>query len=484
MDELLPERKVSHRVYLELGAKPEEVNKYLKGGPPPKCPRKVKGVRPAAKVIISKTADVTLAALVKELESLEIKISGYADSFVFAELIEGNLQKVSGLEEVDRIFLDEKVRAMMECALQTTKAVAVWRLFKAQGKDVTWAVVDAGINDQHPHFTSSEPKPSPKPQLPSWWEADFKKRDWFKQLNCDGRIEIEPLVPGNTVALRINQVSGTRMDPHGTHIAGIIAGKDPQQEEFGGLAPRAKLVDFRVLDEGREGTVSSVINALKLIRKINEENNEIVIAGANLSLGYPYNFWDFGCGGSPLCQAVDQLVHSGVVVVVAAGNEGYRQFEAKESTHRQEGEEQIFDKYAPVNLFTFQSIADPGNARLAITVGATHRRHPHHWGPSFFSSRGPTGDGRPKPDLLAPGEKISSCNVNFQAKPYYTMSGTSQAAAMVSGALALFLSIYPEFIGRPLEVKEKLLETCTDLGRERFHQGYGLLDILRLTQSV
>jgi serine protease AprX len=64
------------------------------------------------------------------------------------------------------------------------------------------------------------------------------------------------------------------------------------------------------------------------------------------------------------------------------------------------------------------------------------------------------------------------------------MSGTSQAAAMVSGALALFLSIHPEFIGRPLEVKEKLLGTCTDLGRERYHQGYGLLDILRLMQSV
>ena len=485
MDELLLERKVSHRVYQKLGAQPEELNKFLKGGPPPKIPQKKRGVRPVAQVIISKADDVTLAALVKQLESLKIKISGYADSFVFAELNGGNLQKVATLEEVDRIFLDEKVRAMLDYALQTTKAVAVWRLFKAQGKGVTWAVVDAGINDRHPHFASSEPNPPPDPQYPSWWQADFEKRDWFKQLNRDGRIKVQPLVTGNTVALRISQVSRNgRMDPHGTHIAGIIAGKDPQQEEFGGLAPRAKLVDFRVLDEGREGPVSSVINALKLIRKINEENNRIVIAGANLSLGYPYNFWDFGCGGSPLCQAVDQLVHSGVLVVVAAGNEGYRQFEAKAPTQRQEGEEQLFDKYAPVNLFTLQSIADPGNARLAITVGATHRHHPHYWGPSFFSSRGPTGDGRLKPDLLAPGEKISSCNVNFVPDSYITMSGTSQATAMVSGALALFLSIYQEFIGRPLEVKERLLKTCTDLGRERFHQGYGLLDILRLMQSA
>jgi serine protease AprX len=485
MDELLLQRKVSHRVYEELKAEPWDVKIFLKGGPPPKCPRGKKGVRPVAKVIISKAAEVTLAALVKELESLKIKISGYADSFVFAEVNEENLQNVANLKEVDRVFLDEKVRAMLEDALQTTKASAVWRVFKSHGEGITWAVVDAGINDRHPHFASSEPSPPPNPQYPSWWDPDFEKKDWFKQLNLGGRIGIQPLIPGNTVALRINQVSrSTRKDPHGTHIAGIIAGKDPQREEFGGLAPRANLVDFQVLDERREGPVSSVINALNLIRKINEENNEIVIAGANLSLGYPYNFWDFGCGGSPLCQAVDQLVHSGVVVVVAAGNEGYRQFTAKESTHRQEGEEQLFDRYTATKLFTFQSIADPGNARLAITVGATHRRNPHYWGPSFFSSRGPTGDGRLKPDLLAPGEKITSCNVNFQANPYSTMSGTSQAAAMVSGALALFLSIQREFIGRPLEVKEELLKTCTDLGRERYHQGCGLLDILRLAQSV
>jgi len=350
-------------------------------------------------------------------------------------------------------------------------------------------VVDSGINDPHPNFAPANPNPSPEAQFPSWWEADFIKRDWFNQLNLDGGIDIQPVVPGNTVALRINQVSKDHLgniDPHGTHIAGIIAGKDPRREDFGGLAPKARLVDFRVLDENRRGDTSRVINALKLIRKINEENDRIVIAGANLSLGYSFNFWDFGCGGSPLCQAVDQLVHSGVLVVVAAGNEGYRQFEAKASTQPQLGEQQQFDRYAPVDLFTLQSIADPGNARLAITVGATHRTKPHYWGVSFFSSRGPTGDGRLKPDLLAPGEKIFSADANFTpgGDHYCSMSGTSQATAMVSGALALFLSIHREFIGRPLEVKEKLLASCTNLGRERYHQGHGLLDILRLVQSV
>jgi len=144
---------------------------------------------------------------------------------------------------------------------------------------------------------------------------------------------------------------------------------------------------------------------------------------------------------------------------------------------------------APQALFNFQSITDPGNAREAITVGSTHRLYPHRWGPSFFSSKGPTGDGRLKPDLLAPGEKITSCHVNFddQISPprlYLRLSGTSQAAAMVSGGLALFLSIHPEFVGRPLEVKEKLLASCTDLKRNAHHQGRGLMDIFRLSQSV
>ena len=53
--------------------------------------------------------------------------------------------------------------------------------------------------------------------------------------------------------------------------------------------------------------------------------------------------------------------------------------------------------------------ADPGNADSVITVGATHRYMPHTYGVSYFSSKGPTGDGRIKPDLVAPGERITSC---------------------------------------------------------------------------
>src|SRR5690606_11889254 len=116
------------------------------------------------------------------------------------------------------------------------------------------------------------------------------------------------------------------------------------------------------------------------------------------------------------------------------------------------------------------TINDPGNAEQAITVGSTHREMPHLYGTSFFSSKGPTGDGRHKPDVLAPGEKILSCAAgskksvllerersagsptrkqapNAQVQ-YIEDSGTSMAAPHVSGAIAAFLSVRNEFLGQ------------------------------------
>jgi subtilisin family serine protease len=174
-------------------------------------------------------------------------------------------------------------------------------------------------------------------------------------------------------------------------------------------------------------------------------------------------------------------VKSGVVVVVAAGNTGYGTLTSDER-----------DVKAGMDL----TINDPGNAELAITVGATHRDMPHVYGVSYFSSKGPTGDGRSKPDLVAPGEKILSCAAGSRlaeaqentqgAEPidYIEDSGTSMAAPHVSGVVAAFLSLRKEFIGQPEAVKQIFLSTATDLKRERYFQGYGLVDLMRAIQSV
>jgi subtilisin family serine protease len=98
-----------------------------------------------------------------------------------------------------------------------------------------------------------------------------------------------------------------------------------------------------------------------------------------------------------------------------------------------------------------------------------------------FSSRGPTGDGRLKPDLVAPGEKVVSTLPGGRED---AMDGTSMAAPHVSGAAALILERHAEFIGRPAEIKRILCGTAVDLGRERYFQGAGLLDILHALESI
>lgn len=149
------------------------------------------------------------------------------------------------------------------------------------------------------------------------------------------------------------------------------------------------------------------------------------------------------------------------------------------------------------------TINDPGNAERAITVGSTHRDAPHAYGVSYFSSRGPTGDGRAKPDVLAPGERILSAaggpNLNQVLRAvtgiqsddhptsyaaYVEQTGTSMAAPHVSGAIAAFLSVKREFIGRPDEVKRVFIDSATSLNRELAWQGAGLVNVLRALQSV
>ena len=114
-------------------------------------------------------------------------------------------------------------------------------------------------------------------------------------------------------------------------------------------------------------------------------------------------------------------------------------------------------------------------------MGATHHSEPHTYGVSYFSSRGPTGDGRMKPDIVAPGEKIRS---TAPGGKMLLMDGTSMAAPHVSGVCALLMGRYPELIGEPERIKQILMRTATDLGRERHFQGAGLVDALRALQSV
>jgi subtilisin family serine protease len=413
--------------------------------------------------------------------------------YVFASLKGGEVLKLaekcsSGTVPerlIYRIWKDEEVQPFLTESVRTIKADAARVSFTASGRNIVWAVIDSGIDGAHPHF------------------SEYKNLELTPPLQHYDYVEdLEDPGVGPTPAKAVDGKG------HGTHVAGIIAGATLQKrgrtlqqirarqrsndmiwegtelkESVTGVAPETKLVSFRVLDDNGNGRSSRIIAAIEEILRLNDYGRRNLIHGVNLSLGYWFNPKWFACGQSPLCTAVNRLVRSGVVAVVSAGNSGY-------------SDTQVFENMSPVRAAgQMVSIHDPGNADLAITVGSVHRNMPHVYGVSFFSSKGPTGDGRRKPDLVAPGEKIVSCatgrmlidtSVKTDKKAAYFVesSGTSMAAPHVSGAIAAFLSIRGEFIGETEKVKQIFMKSATDLDRDPRFQGAGLVDLMRAIQSV
>jgi subtilisin family serine protease len=394
------------------------------------------------------------------------------------ELPNNQLRKLANNACVAAIHWDRKTGGEMNYAAIVEGARQVQQLLGYDGAGVGVALVDSGITS------------------------------WHDDLTYYGHNSAVKTVGGQRVVKFVDFVNGQtgKYDDngHGTHVAGIIAGtlegdnsvkavgrrwsEDGTTEllpevhdSISGMAPKCTIVSMKVLDKDGNGRTSAVIQALERVQEINGYGRRVLIHGVNLSVGYDFEPEWFACGQSPLCVEVDRLVRSGVVVVVAAGNTGY----GVQSTEAR----------GNVASGLPLSINDPGNAELAITVGSTHRDMPHTYGVSYFSSKGPTGDGRAKPDLLAPGEKVLSCAAGAMRSEalsempdaefdYLEQSGTSMAAPHVSGVIAAFLSVRREFIGQPEKVKAIFINSATDLNRDRYFQGSGLVDLMRAIQSV
>jgi subtilisin family serine protease len=351
-----------------------------------------------------------------------------------SELLEEIVGEVKGQEAIpgiSRIWLNKKTEALLDVSNQTIKAQAARNVFKVEGEGIVWAVLDTGID---------------------------KANRWIR----------------DAVVGRRNFTNDPEGDQngHGTHVAGIIASRSPA---YPGIAPKARLYDLKVLDRDGRGTDFAVIRAMEEVRKINSASRDYVIHGVNISLGSTPEVGSYGVGWTPICQEANRLMLSGVAVCVAAGNDGYKIIPAfLDQTHIEY-----------FRTFFGLTIADPGNAEEVITVGSVHKENPHSYGVSYFSAKGPTGDGRRKPDVVAPGEKIRSLGLGADRRSDgVEMSGTSMAAPHVSGALALFLCAKKEFIGQPLKVKGILMRSCTDLKRNEFFQGSGLVDVFRAIQAV
>jgi len=253
---------------------------------------------------------------------------------------------------------------------------------------------------------------------------------------------------------------------HGTHVAGIAAGSgkassgDGSLRVFKGIAPNANIINLRVLDNNGQGTDSNVIAAIQQAIALKNTYNIRVI---NLSLGRSV-FESYAV--DPLCQAVESAWKAGIVVVVAAGNQGR-------------------NNNGGIN--GYGTITAPGNDPYVLTVGAMKTMNtPGRTDDNIasYSSKGPTlYDHVVKPDLVAPGNQVrsvlgatsSALYTQYPAtqipisyylagytkaisSSYFELSGTSMATPVVSGAAALLIqqnsSITPD------QVKARLMKTA------------------------
>lgn len=220
---------------------------------------------------------------------------------------------------------------------------------------------------------------------------------------------------------------------HGTHVCGIIGGNRI------GMAPECKMIVLKVLDDTGNGSVGHSMQAFRWILENRERFNIRVV---NISMGMPPKQNEEGA--RYILGAVELLWDMGIVVVAAAGNLGP----------------------------AAGSITIPGLHKKVITVGS----YDH-----IKSGQGSISENILKPDLVAPGTRIYSCNANWKKNPeqlYVAKNGTSMSTPIVTGAIAQLLSKYPDMPNH--EVKRRIMSSCDDLKLPRIRQGSGLVNVQKL----
>jgi hypothetical protein len=339
---------------------------------------------------------------------------------VAVELAAGqSIDEIARLPYVANVYVDAEVHilgfdAVACCELRVARALSPGRNSpgnaqlatsnSSNGTGIVVAVLDTGVDGTHPALAGKV--------IGGW---DF--------VNDDG----DP----------------TDDHRHGTHVAGIIAA---QSDVVTGVAPGVSILAFKVLDEEGRGLTSNIIAALERTIDPNGDGDLSDRADvANLSLGMR------GRPDDPLARAVENAIAAGVVVSVAAGNDG-----------------------------NFHSIGSPAAAPAAITVGASWIDDENVLTVADFSSRGPSPQNASiKPDLVAPGVRILSTGLHGG---YVELSGTSMAAPYVAGLAALLLEEHPDWT--PARVKAALVTTSLPIdGHEVMTQGTGLPNAVRAAAS-
>jgi serine protease AprX len=360
------------------------------------------------------------------------------------QLPNGQLRKLANNPCVAAVHWDRKTGGEMNYVGIVEGARQVQQLLGYDGAGVGVAIIDSGITN------------------------------WHDDLTYSGRNSAVKVVNGQRVVRFVDFVNGrtSKYDDngHGTHVAGIIAGNGfDTLGARAGIAPAADIVSLKVLDANGGGYISNVIAALDwVVANHNTYNIRVV----NLSVGAAVTESYLT---DPLTLAAKRVVDAGVVVVTAAGNLGKNGY----------GKTQ------------YGAITAPGNAPWVLTVGAyshqgTLTRTDDKIG--SFSSRGPTAvDFNAKPDVVAAGVGTASLSVvgstlylskaayllkgsiiGLLGKPYLSLTGTSMAAPVVTGTVALMLQANPNLT--PNLVKAIIEYTAQDMRYDPLTQGAGFLN--------
>lgn len=243
---------------------------------------------------------------------------------------------------------------------------------------------------------------------------------------------------------------------HGTHVCGILCGSGRlSRGRYRGMAPGARLVVGKVLDEKGDGSTETMLEGMEWVLRIQRQYNIQIL---NISVG-------IGDMREPekekvLREKIGEIWRSGILVVCAAGNKG-------------PGEG------------TISAVGAGRVLAVGCYDGSYAQGNPKRC--EVYSGRGERNSPVRKPDLVAPGTDILSCNVNCQMlgsrsrNAYIAKSGTSMATPIVSGAAALAFQKYPGITNE--ECRQKLQFTATDLGLPWNQQGWGLVNVERLLRE-
>ena len=356
-----------------------------------------------------------------------------------------NLDKLAKLAFITHISYDGMIKKCDAFTDASSGAASARQQYSLSGHGVTVAVVDSGVEC-------------------SQWDLE--------DSSGKSRVMASPDFTGGTQTTTFADFCG-----HGTHVAGIVGGNGTAStgtqctQTYYGVAPQANLVSVRVLDQNGASNVSTVLAGLQWVAANKTKYNIRVV---NLSLGHPVGE---SYTTDPLCQAVETLWKAGIVVVCAAGNNG-RVSMTQTSGAANEGWGTAYG-----------SIQSPANDPSVITVGATKSMDGSRADDRIatYSSRGPSRlDLILKPDIIAPGNKVISLDVDYStlnsayastnllpysaystvngtsnqngagdSNAYFVLSGTSMAAPVVSGAAALMLQANPALT--PDTIKARLM---------------------------